>query len=133
MRTEFNPFSEMVKEKASTQHGLILYKHKLYFTHRKTEHYFRKFQGFGISVSEVEIAVHEGCERIRIKYHGIKKNKIFEIPIEYLKFLQRYNFEGDEQIIIPEKEMKLIGEEEVSEEDQMKGYTDYWDGYSKLN
>ena len=110
----YNPFKE--KDVVETEHGIITFEAKRYFTHRRPEHFFKKYGGFGISTSELAICYTEHVENIVIKYHGKKKNVIYKIKLDYLKYLPRYDNDGDKQIIIPIKEMKKVGEERGLEE-----------------
>jgi len=60
----YNPFRK--KEIVETGHGIISYDNRRYFTHRNKEHFFVKFRGFGISVSEIEICHNEHVDEIVI-------------------------------------------------------------------
>lgn len=116
MKANYKPFT--TKKIIETDHGIINKEKNRYFTHRRPEHYFKKYQGFGISTTEIEIAKNEGCTHIIIKYHGRKKNILYKIKMNYLQYMKKYDFNGDEQIILPEKEMTIIGTEEGLEEHQ---------------
>lgn len=109
VQANYNPFRK--KDIVETRHGIISYESRRYFTHRRPEHFFKKYQGFGISLTELEICYNERVDHILIKYHGTKKNILYKIPLQYLQYMQKYNNNGDEQIIIPIKEMSVVGEE----------------------
>ena len=50
-QASYNPFRK--KDWVETEHGTITYEHRRYFTHRKQEHVFKKYQAFGISLTEL--------------------------------------------------------------------------------
>lgn len=105
MKIEYNPFSK--KTIQETKHGTINYQHDLgttYTTFRKTEHYFKKYQGFGISITEAEICYEKNVYWIIIIYTDKKeRQKAYRIKLEKLRYLEQYNNNGDQQIIIPTK------------------------------
>ena len=60
MIANYNPFKKEMTE--ITPHGVINYTHNMgttYVTHRRKEHYFVKFKGFAISMTELEIAFNK--------------------------------------------------------------------------
>lgn len=118
MKANYNPFTK--EDVVETDHGIITKSVGRYFTHRKPEHFFRKYQGFGISITEVEMAKLNHCTHIIIKYHGKRKNILYRILIKYLEFLEIYNFKDDKQYILPVKEMEIIGEEIGLKEHEIK-------------
>lgn len=111
VETRYNPFKQY--ETKETEHGIISLGPRRYFTHRRPEHFFKKFQGFGISLTEVEICFNEHVDHILIKYWGKQENIFYKIKLSYLKYMKRYDNNGDEQIILPIKEMEVVGKEEV--------------------
>lgn len=113
-RPEYNPFNRQYYKE--TQHGIIGKIERRYFTHRRPEHIFKKYQAFGISTTEMEICWNEHVNNIIIKYHGKDKNTYYKIKLEMLKYMKRFDNKGDEQIIIPIKEMEIVGEEEIYNE-----------------
>lgn len=112
----FHPFTKEQVEK--TPHGIINKETHRYFTHRTKEHVFKKYQAFAISVSELELAEQGHCNHMVIKYHGTFKNIFYRISLEYLKYFKKHDNEGDLQVIIPIKEMEVIGEEVLENEDR---------------
>lgn len=108
MLNEYNPFSKKAEEE--TEHGIINYQHSMgtcYVTHRRKEHYFKKYQGFGVSKSELEIAYNKRVYWILIVYH---KEDGSSIPYRYrmddIVALEEYNNNGDIQKIFPVKIME---------------------------
>lgn len=103
MLNEYNPFSKKMEEE--TEHGIINYQHDMgtcYVTHRKKEHFFQKYKGFGISNSELEIAFNKRVYWILIIYHEEDGSSIpYRFRIEDVKYLQTYNNNGDVQTIFP--------------------------------
>lgn len=110
MLGNYNPFS-IKKEYEETEYGTINYYHEMgssYVTHRKKEHFFKKYQGFGISESEIRIAKMKRLYWIMILYHKDNKTNIpYRIELNKTKYFEKYNNEGDMQIIIPIKEMEF--------------------------
>lgn len=106
----YNPFTK--KDIVETEHGVISFENRRYFTHRRPEHFFKKFGGFGISLSELEICYNEHVDHIIIKYYGKEKNILYKIKMDMIKYMKRYNNNGDEQVVIPTKDMEIIGYEE---------------------
>jgi hypothetical protein len=116
MRVSYNPFRMATELKViQTEFGNINTKTLNYFSHRKQEHFFIKYQGFGISVTEVDLCKKYGVKNIVLKYKGKNKNTLYKIKLDYLKYMERYTNEEDgkcdEQYILPIKEMEIIGEE----------------------
>ncbi|GAH05230.1 unnamed protein product [marine sediment metagenome] len=89
-----------------TLHGTINKAENRYLAQRKPQHFFRKFQGFGISVTEVMACESAGIDNIVIMYIGTLGTYFYKVAIEKLKDFQRYNFNGDEQIILRIKDME---------------------------
>lgn len=54
---------------------------EIFETSRKEEHYFRKFEGFGISNNVLKKVLEEGCEIIKIIYTTKQGKKIYHCPI----------------------------------------------------
>lgn len=108
MLNGYNPFSN--KECEETEHGVINYRNDMgtcYVTHRQKQHFFRKFQGFGISCSELEIAYNRGVHWVLIMYRRDDGTTIpYRIALEDVKYLADYNNEGDLQKIFPLKELE---------------------------
>lgn len=111
----YNPFKQ--KRVVKTKYGIINREERRYYTHRHPEHFFKKFQGFAISVPEVEICNQERVTHIIINYHGKKKNVLYRIDVDYLKYMKTYDNDGDVQIILPIRELKVIGTEEIQSEE----------------
>lgn len=113
MLPEYNPFRR--KEIEETEHGIINYRHKLgriYTTHRRPEHYFKKYQGFAISNTEIEVIKEALVEWIIIIYHNDKKEqKVMRINTKYIRYMEEYNNNGDVQKIFPEKELEKLDKE----------------------
>lgn len=101
----YNPFSK--KQAEETEHGIINYQHDMgttYITHRRKEHFFKKYQGFAISNSELEIAYNKRVYWILIIYtKDDGTNIVYRYKLEDIPFLQEYNNNGDQQKIFPIK------------------------------
>lgn len=109
MRAEYNPFK--TEEYIETDYGVINNRMRRYFSNRNEKHFFKKFQGFGISLTEIDLCKKHHVKKINIKYHGTKKNYIYQFDMEHLDYFPTYEYEGDEQVILQIKDGKLIGEE----------------------
>lgn len=122
-----------VINKRKTKHGLIDTETKIYLTHRKGEHLFKKFNGFAVSESEIKKAFEYGCVKIRIKVFGKARNSIYEAPLIDINKLQVWYNEGTEKQFIFQLEEELIfrGSEEVEPENIFKGYTEHFKEYVK--
>lgn len=98
-----------------TTHGTIIKDNNKYLTHRKPEHYFIKHKGYGISKTEIKQMIKHEVKTIIIYYHKkdgttrILKTNLNTILLEGTK----WNNNGDEQIIINEKHLKLAGIEKA--------------------
>lgn len=84
-----------------------------YFTRRKQEHYFRIFQGFGLSVSVYNELIAEGVKKVIIRYHGTEVEKKLVSDLNKWKSStlwenQLVNSQIDPQYILPEKEMEVV-------------------------
>ena len=114
MRADYNPY---VKNKGTeeTEHGLINYTHDMgtvYVTHRRPEHFFKKFRGFGISKSELEVCFDKNVFWVMVMYHRKDGTTIpYRVKLSNLRYMDEYDHEGDEQVIVPVKEMEQRIEE----------------------
>lgn len=117
VKPNYNPFRPT--DIIETQHGIITYENKRYFTHRKREHIFKKHQAFGISTTELETCYQQNVNHIIIKYHGNKKNIIYKIELHKTLNMQRHNQNGDTQILIPLNELKIVGEEIITPQNEV--------------
>lgn len=110
MLNEYNPFHR--KECEETEHGIINYQHDMgtvYVTHRRKEHFFKKFRGFAISNSELEIAFNKRVYWIIILYHKEDGSSIpYRFRMNCVKFLEEYTNDGDIQKIFPLKELECL-------------------------
>lgn len=108
MRADYNPFAR--KELEETEHGIINYQHDMgtvYVTHRRSEHFFKKFQGFGISLSELEICYRKRVFWIIFLYHGKESTTIpYRIKLEDIQYAENYNNNGDIQKVVPTRDME---------------------------
>ena len=85
----------------------------IFYTARKPNHYFKMFQGFGISESVLKILKENNINNIIIEYFGVKgikryktnTNKFLESNKE---FIFNINMENDKQKFLSEREMELI-------------------------
>ena len=119
-----------VINKKKTKHGLIDTETKVYLTHRKAEHLFKKFNGFAVSESEIIKALKYDCVKIRIKLFGKARNSIYEAPLININKLQVWNYGDDKQFIFQlEEELQLVGTEKVEPEDIFLGYTEHFKEY----
>ncbi len=84
-----------------------------FFTRRKPEHFFRKFQGFGITKKAIDVLRLNNVEKIQILYEGVKG------PIVYTTTIQDYLDKGqswtnstgskhDFQLILATKHMVVL-------------------------
>lgn len=112
MKTNYSPFKK--EGTIRTPHGTINYTHNMgtvYITHRRPEHFFKKFQGFGISITEIDVCKQENVYWLLFIYHNAKgEEKPYRIKLSETQYLETYTYEGDEQIIIPVKAMHERGE-----------------------
>lgn len=130
---QYNPFSTRigvenmneVPRYIKTIFGTINRETKRYHADREPEHFFKKYQGFGISKSEIHTMRKHGVKEITIRYHGTKENTIYKIQLAKLTNMKTHNNKGDLQIIIPIKEMQIIGKEEK----QCKKQEETWKNY----
>lgn len=107
----YKPFS--LPEYIETDYGTINTRKLRYFTHRKKEHFFKKFSGFGLSISEISLIAKYGVREIVIRYLGSKENIIYKYNIRNLKDAPEYDDEGDFQKIIEKRHLQIIGREVI--------------------
>lgn len=119
--------------KLATKHGLIDTKTLFYLTHRKGNHIFKKYNGFGFSVEEIRKAINYNCSIIRVKYFTRDFNYIYQVEIQQLLTSGiTFTYNGDKQYIGRfDIELKLIGTEEVKEGEVYLGYRDFWKEYKQ--
>ena len=92
----------------------------VYVSHRKPEHFFRKFQGFGIDEWILDVLRDKGINDILIVYHGMKGITRFDFTLQqYLESPYEWDFEGETQIIVNINYDKQI-------QNQMKGGIKEW-------
>ena len=89
-----------------TTHGRIDTTEKRYYCRRSPQHYFRKYQGFGLSVSEVLKMEEHGVTEVVLDYIGKTVTIRYNIPLEKIKTFRKYSFNGDIQYIMPEKHIR---------------------------
>lgn len=110
MRADYNPFDKKVVE--STEHGVINYQHSLgtvYVTHRRKEHFFKKFRGFGISISELEIAYEKRVHWVMFVYHRDDGSSIpYRVLLNDLHMMEEYDNDGDVQKVVPIVDMEKM-------------------------
>lgn len=111
----YNPFR--TESVITTPHGTIHNKDTIiyYFTHRHPEHYFVKFKGFAISLSEYEIAFEHNCSCAIIKYHGKRENILYKWSFAFVKHAQIYDNSGDKQYIIPLEQCDIYAKEDLEQ------------------
>jgi hypothetical protein len=93
---------------------------QVYVSYRKPNHYFRMFQGFGISTKILNQLNLEGVKIVKIIYKGVKE-MVYKVPLsDYLnsnkKFVfqdkfNRFGGELDEQKFISVKDMQEVKNE----------------------
>lgn len=76
-----------------------------YTTHRKPEHFFRKFQVFGFSEKLLYYLVASGITNIKIIYHGKKMYTYRTTIAEVFGCGQVHHDGNDKQFIMPVNEM----------------------------
>ncbi|MDX1699759.1 MAG: hypothetical protein R3250_04025 [Melioribacteraceae bacterium] len=80
-----------------------------YFTDRKPEHYFIKFNGFGISTQVLQALNGAEVKRIELTYKGTQGMQIWETTLkDFFEFGQQYNDKGDEQLVLNRKHWKIV-------------------------
>ncbi|MGD9382114.1 MAG: hypothetical protein PVI03_06680 [Candidatus Thorarchaeota archaeon] len=90
-----------------------------YVTHRKKNHFMRKFQGFGISEKVISLLRARGVKKVRIMYWGERQNDVFECPLDdYDNSVLTYDYsgrlaKGDRQKFVPLNSMALVKREKV--------------------
>ena len=79
-----------------------------YISHRRPEHFFRVYQGYGISENIVKDLVAKGVEYVLIIYHGIKGVRYLLSKInQWTESEKKYkNKEDDMQVFVSEKDME---------------------------
>ena len=82
-----------------------------YHTVRDTKkHFFRMYQGYGISRNILEAAKSFGCIKIDVEEHGANGASHLISDIEtWFRKGRPYSYEDDEQLILPVKEMEIRG------------------------
>lgn len=108
MKPNYNPFRQ--SDSIQTIHGTINFLHDMgitYVTHRRPEHFFKKFQGFAISTTELETCHANHVHWILILYTKTDGGQVpYRIELDKLRFFDTYTHEGDIQKVIPVKEMQ---------------------------
>ena len=120
---------DKVINKRKTKHGLIDVTTGKYITHRLPRHYFRKFHGFGISESEIELMEKHNCSVIMLKYFTLCKNFWLKISLEDIRKSQEYYDSGDKQYILQMSSETKFQEENVHEGFEFKGYIEHFGQY----
>ena len=90
-----------------------------YISHRKPEHYFRMYRGFGISNNIIERLNSEGITRVLIIYQGVQGTRFLISPLkQWLESKKSYrNKDDDLQVFVSEEDMTNYNTiEEVPEE-----------------
>jgi hypothetical protein len=96
---------------------------RIYYTTRTTEHFFRIFEGFGLSIAVYNQLVEHGVKKVLITYcsHGVKKylltnlNDWFSYGGYYTNLISvNKELVVDPQFALPISEMKEIREEELN-------------------
>ena len=109
MQFNYNPFKKKQYEK--TPHGVINYMMDMgtcYVTHRRKEHFFKKYHGFAISLSELVICYDKKVYWIIIMYHRDDGTSIpYRIELSKLQFFEEYDNNGDVQKVIPLKNLRM--------------------------
>ena len=84
----------------------------IYITHRKPEHFMRKYQGFGVSKEILDKLEKDGVNTIMIVYHGIKAVITREFNLKtYLNSTMTYNYQDkDMQHFVKFKDGVLVDE-----------------------
>jgi hypothetical protein len=88
--------------------GRIDVLNKTFFTTRNPNHYFIKYNGFGISSNILEKLKRNEIENIVIDYYGKKNYRLVTRTDVFLNKGIKYDNYGDEQYILNEKEFDLI-------------------------
>lgn len=113
MKIEYNPFQE--KEIIETEYGRINTKHEMgrtYITFRRSEHFFKKYQGFGISNTELQICDNKGVKWILIIYTNTKNEQVpMRIKLSNINKSNKFNYNGDNQTIIKKEDLEIKKEE----------------------
>ena len=113
MKATYNPFNN--KNFVETEHGVINYRHDMgtvYVTHRRPEHFFKKYQGFAISITELEVCHQENVHWILIMYtNKAGEQTPHRIRLSRLRDFQIYDNGNDKQVVIPVAYMQKRREE----------------------
>jgi len=80
-----------------------------YYTDRNKNHFFIKFQGFGISLSILTDLKEKGCKNIQITYFGKTKIKYYCSLDSFSSSSKKWNDEGEDlQLFVSTRDMKEI-------------------------
>lgn len=96
----------------------ILREDKTYISRRNEKHYFRKFQGFGISYSVIEKLLNMRCSKVIIIYEKNNKEEKYETSLfNFINYGETWkDLEGDFQKILPLSEFNQKKLKEVQYE-----------------
>lgn len=97
--------------------GRINYENKTYFSHREKEHFFVKFNGWGISLSLLEYLEQKGIEKVIIEFNGfLLETTTDKFWAWGIKWKDSTFGKEEEQVILP---IKYFNENKVHKDLQM--------------
>lgn len=112
-------------ETKESEYGLEFYyngkyigivKGESYITHRRYEHYFRKFEGFGLSTEVVDELNERGVREVIIIYRNkdgseaLLRSEMWQWQFQSIVWVDKSEGFEDEQVILPVKFMEVKGE-----------------------
>lgn len=112
MKLSYNPFDK--KNIVKTEYGIINYQHDMgtvYVTHRQPQHFFRKFQGFAISVSELEVCFEAQVYWLMVIYTNKDgEQQPYRMRMQDVRYLHDYDNKGDLQKVMPLIKMERLSD-----------------------
>jgi hypothetical protein len=88
-----------------------------FLTQKEPKHFFRKYCGFGLSVSVLQELLENNIHNILIQYNG-KRGRVFYLTTikKFIESPKRYTYKGiDEQVFVSVYDMKILKNETQSE------------------
>lgn len=96
-----------------TKFGEIIEGRHRYITWRKQQHFMKKYQGFGISITELRRLYDANVKEVVLKYETSRgTNKLYKTQLwDWLMSKKEYDDEGDLQRFISVTDMYYVGED----------------------
>jgi hypothetical protein len=106
MQTE-KIFGRKGSEKKTVPLGVLVTK-KVYITDRRPEHYFRNYDGFGLSNSLLVQLHGEDTDEINFQYYDVEGLIVYLIRLDdFIAYGVEVDF-GDKQTVCPLKYMRIL-------------------------